>query len=205
MTPDEASHGSRSPERCYRPGRILPEDISRCQSAMHVTCPLSRRFLTIFSTDRILGRFRPAVLDRLTCWNALLCAIVMRPWNLWRAAAPFSRMGPHRPGRRAWSGTCRRRSCACRDTRVHHRSSRLGTGKGDRLCRSERINRSGSSASANLASWPAWPIAAAAPCWPGDGARDVMHSPSRKRTSSRRIARRFAFASDQSGTPAGNR
>jgi hypothetical protein len=80
------------------------------------------------------------------------------------------------------------------DTKVRHHSSRSGTGKGDRLCRSEPINPSGSSASASLASWPAWPTAAAAPCWPGDGARDAMLSPSRKRTSSRRIARRLACA-----------
>lgn len=80
------------------------------------------------------------------------------------------------------------------DTRVRHHSWRSGTGKGDRLCRSERISPSGSSASENLASWPAWRTAAAAPCWPGAGARDAMRSPSRTRTSSRRIGRRFAFA-----------
>src|SRR5918995_4067770 len=76
--------------------------------------------------------------------------------------------------------------------RFHHYSSRFETGKGDRLCRSERISPNESSASASLASWPAWPIAAVAPCWPGDGARDAMRSPSRKRTNSRKIARRFA-------------
>jgi hypothetical protein len=80
------------------------------------------------------------------------------------------------------------------DTRVHHYSSRYGTGKGDRPCRSEPINPSESSASVSLASWPAWPTAAAAPCWPGDGVRDAMRSPSRKRTSSPRIARSLAAA-----------
>ena len=80
------------------------------------------------------------------------------------------------------------------DTRVRHHLSRSGTGKGDRLCRSEPINPSGSSASASLASWPAWPTAAAARCWPGDGVRDAMRSPSRKRTSSPRIARSLAVS-----------
>src|SRR5215213_890195 len=81
-----------------------------------------------------------------------------------------------------------------KDTRVRHHLSRSGTGKGDRLCRSEPINPSGSSASASLAFWPAWPTAAAAPCWPGDGVRVAMRSRSPKRTSSPRIARSLALA-----------
>ncbi len=142
-----------------------------------------RRFLARCARTAILRRFRTGGLHCPRHRNMFLCAVVMCPWNRW--------LSPRRsPDGATWT----RAWLAREDTRVRHHSSRSGTGKGDRLCRSEPINPSGSSASASLASWPAWPTAAAAPCWPGDGARDAMRSPSRKRTSSRRIARSFAVA-----------
>ena len=94
----------------------------------------------------------------------------------------------------------RRCTCKCKYEWTRHQSSRPG--KGDPLCRSEPINRSGSSASASSAFWPAWPTVAGALCWPVGAARGATRSPSRKRTSSRRIARSLASArGGQPGTP----
>src|SRR5215217_5493308 len=110
------------------------------------------------------------------------------------SSAPLSRWGHSELGEVGRVAPVDVARASGRDTRVHHLSSRSGTGKGDRLCRSERISPNESSGFASLASWPAWPIAVVAPCWPGGGARDAMRSLSPKKRSSRRIARRFASA-----------
>jgi hypothetical protein len=98
MTPDEALTARALPSAAVDQSgscqRISPAARAPCISHAHSRVA----FLTIFSPDRILGRFRSAVLDRLTCWNALLCAIVMRPWNLWRAARHSLEWGHIDPG-----------------------------------------------------------------------------------------------------------